>query len=933
MAERFDVGVIIPLEEEYLAIREILPVLRSWPQRHETFYEIDVSPARPRVVAVVLGAMSQEASAVAAERLTEEFRTGLVVVLGIAGSLSDKARLGDVVVPNVIDMYRAAAKAVPDESEGSHGFHLQLAGEPYRTDHMIERSVADLRLRPERAADLAAWRGRAVRRRQQLGLSSVEAMRWCRSEPEIVDGHIASGTDVGAAASFAVWLKRRDRSYVALEMEAGGASVSAHRRVQSVPLLVLRGVSDLADERKAGFEQQDHHWPEGAWRRYAVQNAADLLVVLLADDRLWVGAHWGRSRVHANESPKAPDGTGASTLVPRSRPDTVAFSEYIDQIAATLRRMRATVRSEATMRAAVATLESDASNEDRTKTQNPLGLPWLETDGRVITTSTVSGKPRTISSSDAVEIVRKGDTVQFDPGDARGPRWFGDALFQAEMFGEAAKMFSLALQVDPYDAGTLYRRGTSLARLKRYAEALTDLDRSLALRPDDPDALNNRGSVHLHQNDYQAAVIDLTRCLELEKRPSAMTLFSRALALGLLERPKEALRDLRRTVRLEPTATHYATLAAILGLEHRHADAVRAYSKALNLDPRDAATQRRFDDALADLDAALAIEQDDQPLVVSRGSLLYKMGRREEGLTVLLHGLASVENPELQAFRGRALEHLKLDEEALAAYNAVLRAHPDDTSSRERVGGILIRLGRHKQALAAYSALIERQPDHQRALAGKGAALFHLRRYREAAEAYTQALALRPDDYISLANRGGMFVSMGHLEDGIVDFSHALEIAPSDTELLMARGAAYERAKTPVAALADYSRVIALDGAAIRARVRRAEILVRLGHDDEAVAEFLAALAVDPHQFVVEHNLGAALAKLGRLGEALQHFDAALRLEPNDPVALTNRGRTLFDLGRPAEAVTSYDQSLLVRPHDARTLRDRDDALAALEKS
>jgi nucleoside phosphorylase/tetratricopeptide (TPR) repeat protein len=273
--------MLIPLKEEYEAIREVLRPMRSYQIDDETFFEL-VTPGGLTILAAVVGTMSQEAAAVVAERLARR-GIGLLAVVGIAGSLSDEARLADVVAANVVDLYRSAAKAV---SDGHGGFRLQLAGDPYRVPWEITALLENLQMRPELEPYWRRWRLRAAERREAMGLGSQQALRFGRIEPNLLVGHIASGTEVGATEAFGAWLKdNRDRSYRAIEMESGGVSVSSHRRVGGMPLIVLRGIADFSDERKLEMQNASEHWSEGAWRRLAVQNAADLLATLI-DARL-----------------------------------------------------------------------------------------------------------------------------------------------------------------------------------------------------------------------------------------------------------------------------------------------------------------------------------------------------------------------------------------------------------------------------------------------------------------------------------------------------------------------------------------------------------------------------------------------------------------------------------------------------------------------
>ena len=93
-----------------------------------------------------------------------------------------------------------------------------------------------------------------------------------RTTPEIRTGNIASGPIVGATDVFVDWLKeRRDRKYLALEMEAAGVLSAAHAR--STETLIIRGISDYSDARKAELDRIG----KGALRRYAMNNAIDLL--------------------------------------------------------------------------------------------------------------------------------------------------------------------------------------------------------------------------------------------------------------------------------------------------------------------------------------------------------------------------------------------------------------------------------------------------------------------------------------------------------------------------------------------------------------------------------------------------------------------------------------------------------------------------------
>jgi nucleoside phosphorylase len=102
--------------------------------------------------------------------------------------------------------------------------------------------------------------------------------RLIRAEPELLDVHLASGPVVGAAQQFSHRLRSsRDRHLKALDMASAGLVASAFKRVHPTRTLVLRGISDYGDERKATLDSLG----EGSLRRLAMHNATALLWTLL----------------------------------------------------------------------------------------------------------------------------------------------------------------------------------------------------------------------------------------------------------------------------------------------------------------------------------------------------------------------------------------------------------------------------------------------------------------------------------------------------------------------------------------------------------------------------------------------------------------------------------------------------------------------------
>ena len=104
----------------------------------------------------------------------------------------------------------------------------------------------------------------------------------CRHEPKYFVLPIASGDLLVTDPAFTGWLLNHDRKRAVIEMEGAGAARAVKEYDRDVALLVLRGISDFADERKADLDAVVSGQASGAWRRYAAENAIDLLFAFLA---------------------------------------------------------------------------------------------------------------------------------------------------------------------------------------------------------------------------------------------------------------------------------------------------------------------------------------------------------------------------------------------------------------------------------------------------------------------------------------------------------------------------------------------------------------------------------------------------------------------------------------------------------------------------
>src|ERR1019366_7472688 len=172
-----------------------------------------------------------------------------------------------------VSNYVEGAKVV----DGASGISFQRGSDSFKTGHAVLERVRNFEF--ANRASFLKWEATCAARCSSLG-AEVEPLRKAGllgAKPSQKEGHLASGPFVVTSRSFVTWIREGDRACLGVEMEASGLMVAAHMNPAKRDALIIRGVSDFADERKAALDQIG----DGRLRRYAAENAADFLWSLM----------------------------------------------------------------------------------------------------------------------------------------------------------------------------------------------------------------------------------------------------------------------------------------------------------------------------------------------------------------------------------------------------------------------------------------------------------------------------------------------------------------------------------------------------------------------------------------------------------------------------------------------------------------------------
>ncbi|WP_026412901.1 5'-methylthioadenosine/S-adenosylhomocysteine nucleosidase [Actinomadura oligospora] len=235
--------VLTALDVEYDAVRERLRTPRLHQHPQGTRFEVGrLEDGRCRIALGLVGKGNQSA-AVLAERAIAEFSPTALLFVGVAGALHSHIALGDVVVATHVYAFHGGTseddgfKSRPRVWEVSHGAD------------QIARHVARGR----------SWAGTG---------------RAKRKPPEVHFGPIAAGEVVlnSTVSAHARWIRGHYNDALAIEMEGAGVAQAAHLN-RSLPVVVIRGVSDRADGTKETTDRE-------RWQPRAVANAAAFTAAL-----------------------------------------------------------------------------------------------------------------------------------------------------------------------------------------------------------------------------------------------------------------------------------------------------------------------------------------------------------------------------------------------------------------------------------------------------------------------------------------------------------------------------------------------------------------------------------------------------------------------------------------------------------------------------
>lgn len=349
-----------------------------------------------------------------------------------------------------------------------------------------------------------------------------------------------------------------------------------------------------------------------------------------------------------------------------------------------------------------------------------------------------------------------------------------------------------------------------------------------------------------------------------------------------------------------PRPAPQGSLQTLIDLGHEHhvngrlAEAEQCYRQALTVNPRH------------------------PDLLHWLGLIALQSGAAEQALALIDASLAVVANNALAlGHRGLALIALERREEGAEALARAVELHPGHVAARNNLGSVLRELGRPAEALEHFRAAIALEPRFLDARNNLGRALMDVAALDDAILVFHDVLALSPD-FEDAANNLAICLSRQHrYQEAEAILVPLLQRHPDFLDARQNLGSVYQDSGYLADAEAQYRAVLTADPSHLAACKNLGRTLIQLGRAEEALPLLQHAAEMQPKAGELHVLIGRALGDQNRFDEAIQAYYDAARLSPADAELYLNRGNLLRRMGRLAEAEIAYRQSLDLAPDSA----------------
>ena len=495
----------------------------------------------------------------------------------------------------------------------------------------------------------------------------------------------------------------------------------------------------------------------------------------------------------------------------------------------------------------------------------------------------------------AAETVLR-DALQMNPKSVEMIMALGDVLVAAGQVSAAEAEYRRGLDVDSKNGALYFRLAILKQRQKRPGEAEAIYHHWIHVVPNDVGAYVALAQLYGTIGRLKEALESYQRARQVD---SSSMVAREALIAFYLEtnRLNEAGLEIGGLLKQYPRSIGGRVLEARLHLLQGEAQEAMSVLQELGREaPRSATVQQylgvalarvnRLPEALAALKEARTLDPESSDIRTNLAQVYLLQGSVYPAIT---EGEAAIQfnARNVPALRVLGEAHLLAGDtkRALAIFQELITAFPDDPSIHQRLGVIARIQQRATEAVAHFEQALEKNPQ------------------------FTDAL----EQIVAT------FLSQGKVGQARERVGRQIHTVPNDPKLHNLLGQLLIMSKEFSEAEAAFKKALSLDGTLLPAYANLGELYARQGQTDRAIGEFEAIIAKSPQHVPTLMILGMLHEQRGDFPRATARYEEAVRVNPKFAPAANNLAWILIEHGGDTDRALSYaEMARGTLPRDAR---------------
>jgi len=238
--------------------------------------------------------------------------------------------------------------------------------------------------------------------------------------------------------------------------------------------------------------------------------------------------------------------------------------------------------------------------------------------------------------------------------------------------------------------------------------------------------------------------------------------------------------------------------------------------------------------------------------------------------------------------------------DAAGAVQALAERYPENTQVRLLEGQVSMRMNFADEALKAFEAVVRLSPNEAEGHLGIGLAYSRKKQWNKAADALNRAVTLSPADPVAQRALGAALLELRRHDEALSALKESVSLDDGDPKAWMTLGEAYMAQELYTPAEDAFRSVLRLRPNNALAHARLALAAYRNGQFDEAMSAASTAVRIRPDLPDAYYVMGLLLHRAGKKKKLRQVTDILKQIDPE-------RARKLaeeigIDLGTPGKA-------------------------------